>query len=431
MDNTNNNLQWFDYLKEAIALGKIGQHKKALEMYDEVIKNNPEMEQPYLAKADSLIKLNRLQQAIEMYDKAIRIYQEITQPYILKLDKLERNNYKGHEINYILALYNKGNALISLVKKEEAIELFDKVLEIDSKHIFALNAKGHALFDLGKLQEAVQLFDEVLKIDPGNAGAIFLKKEAELKQATIEFKQQGGSGEVVEIVSIEDFFKTAKDRAAVIGGKLVTSDSLEEHIKMIRADDAPKYLFFDTETTGLPRNWNAPVGDLNNWPRIVQVAWILYDKNGNCLEERSYIVKPEGFRIPADASKIHGITTEIAEIDGIYLEDALIEFQDFVAQADFLVAHNMSFDEKIAGAEFLRKNMINSLISKKRICTKERSTNFCAIPSPNGFNDYKWPTLQELHQKLFGERFDEAHDALSDVRATAKCFWELKRRGVI
>ncbi|MCX6741278.1 MAG: hypothetical protein NTY61_02675, partial [Candidatus Parcubacteria bacterium] len=39
------------------------------------------------------------------------------------------------------------------------------------------------------------------------------------------------------------------------------------------------YLFFDTETTGLPKNWKAPIEDLDNWPRIVQIAWAIY-KNG-------------------------------------------------------------------------------------------------------------------------------------------------------
>lgn len=328
--------------------------------------------------------------------------------------------------NEELALVKKAGILVSSGAFEEAVEILDEVLKIYPKDIYLLNKKALILDKLGKYQEAENAIDKILEIEPNNTDAILLKDRLE----NLNFEAQTGQ-KLYAKMPIVDFFKIAKDLGAVIGGKLVTTDSLEEHAKMIRADDAQKYLFFDTETTGLPRNWNAPVSDLNNWPRIVQVAWILCDKNGNYLEERSYIITPEGFRIPADASKIHGITTEIAERDGVYLKDVLIEFQDFVAQADFLIAHNMSFDEKIAGAEFLRKNMPNSLVSKKRICTKERSTNFCAIPSPNGFKDYKWPTLQELHKKLFGERFDEVHDALSDVRATAKCFWEMKKCGII
>jgi len=38
---------------------------------------------------------------------------------------------------------------------------------------------------------------------------------------------------------------------------------------LIKLKNKKMYLFFDTETTGLPRNWKAPVTDLDNWPRMV------------------------------------------------------------------------------------------------------------------------------------------------------------------
>ena len=86
----------------------------------------------------------------------------------------------------------------------------------------------------------------------------------------------------------------------------------------------------------------------------------------------------------------------------------------------------MSFDEKIVGAEFLRAGMRNPLPAKRKICTMESTTSFCAIPGPYG---YKWPKLSELHYKLFRTGFEEAHNAAVDINATAKCFWELKRLG--
>jgi len=189
------------------------------------------------------------------------------------------------------------------------------------------------------------------------------------------------------------------------------------------------YLFFDTETTGLPRKWNAPVNDLDNWPRLVQIAWVLY-KDGIKISSYDLIIKPENFIIPTEASNIHGITTELAVSKGVSLQTALDEFDSLIKQADFLIAHNISFDEMIIGAEFLRKNMHNSLISKKKICTKEMATNFCAIPSANGFGGFKWPKLSELHVKLFGTEFNNSHNAVADVEATAKCFWEMKKLGI-
>jgi len=119
------------------------------------------------------------------------------------------------------------------------------------------------------------------------------------------------------------------------------------------------YLFFDTETTGLPKNWNAPVTDLQNWPRLVQLAFVCY-KDGFEVESKDYIIKPEGFVIPDDTAKVHGINTQMANEKGIALQIVLNEFASLLERADFVVAHNMSFDEKIMGAEFLRKNMIIS-----------------------------------------------------------------------
>ena len=186
------------------------------------------------------------------------------------------------------------------------------------------------------------------------------------------------------------------------------------------------YLFFDTETTGLPRNFKAPVSDLFNWPRLVQLAYLYYDKEGNLISSRDYIIKPDGFIIPRDASRIHGITTEVAAAKGRSLQYVLNDFHQLISDAKCLVAHNMNFDEKIIGAEFLRNGMENPFPSKNKICTMQSTVDFCAIP---GYYGYKWPRLSELHYKLFKTNFDEAHNAAVDITMTAKCFWELQRRG--
>ena len=188
------------------------------------------------------------------------------------------------------------------------------------------------------------------------------------------------------------------------------------------------YLFFDTETTGLPRNWKAPVTDLNNWPRLVQLAFLYYDEKGNKINGSNFIIKPDGFKISTEVSKIHRITNERALSEGVPLKSVLDNFQNILSQSKYLVAHNMSFDEKIIGAEFLRINMTNGLNGKKKICTMEQSTNYCKLEGPYG---YKWPKLSELHYKLFKTVFEESHNAEVDINVTAKCFWELKKINVL
>ncbi len=188
------------------------------------------------------------------------------------------------------------------------------------------------------------------------------------------------------------------------------------------------YLFFDTETTGLPKNWNAPVQNVNNWPRMVQIAWLLYDNNGARIDGKDFIIKPEGFSIPYNAERLHGISTEKATNEGQNLDFVLELFARQIENAGILVAHNMNFDEKIVGAEFIRKGIKNELFRKHKICTMKESTDYCKIPGPYG---YKWPKLSELHKKLFKKDFEEAHNAAFDVNATAKCFWKMKELGIL
>ena len=188
------------------------------------------------------------------------------------------------------------------------------------------------------------------------------------------------------------------------------------------------YLFFDTETTGVPRNYKAPASDLRNWPRLVQLAWLLADEEANEVASAEYIVKPDGFTIPKDAAKIHGITTEMAAQNGVEIKSILTAITPNIKKASMLVAHNIQFDEKILGAELLRAGYPNLVESKQRKCTMQGATNYCRLPGPYG---YKWPTLEELHMKLFNAPFDGAHRALVDVRACARCYFELRRLKVM
>jgi DNA polymerase-3 subunit alpha len=190
------------------------------------------------------------------------------------------------------------------------------------------------------------------------------------------------------------------------------------------------YLIFDTETTGLPANYNAPPTDTNNWPRMVQLAWECHDATGQLTDARSYIIKPEGYTIPFAAEKVHGITTEKAMAEGIDLLFVLGEFEKCLGLSSFVIGHNVEFDLNIIKAEYVRKGFESRLSGMVAVCTKEESTEFCALPGGRG-GKFKWPALDELYYKLFQERFDEAHNAAADVAATARCFLELLRQDIV
>lgn len=188
------------------------------------------------------------------------------------------------------------------------------------------------------------------------------------------------------------------------------------------------YLIIDCETTGLPRCRSAPVTDTANWPRVVQVAWMLYDESDRLKEQRAHLVRPSGFTIPEEAQRIHGITTERAEAEGRPLSFVLDELSAATDRCKVVVAHNLDFDGKVISAEYVRLGLPVPFRGKILVCTMKGSMDFCRIPGSRG---YKWPRLPELHHVLFGYRCEETHDAALDVAACARCFFELRRRRVL
>ena len=187
------------------------------------------------------------------------------------------------------------------------------------------------------------------------------------------------------------------------------------------------YLIFDTETTGLPKNWKAPITDTDNWPRCVQIAWQLHDEMGELIEDQNYLIKPDNFEIPYESQKIHGISTELALADGKNLDEILEKFNLALEKSSFVIGHNVSFDINVIGCEFYRQQIKNSLGSKKLLdtCTEDTAL-LCELPGGRG-GKYKLPTLIELYEFLFESSFKEAHNATADVEATARCFLELIR----
>lgn len=189
------------------------------------------------------------------------------------------------------------------------------------------------------------------------------------------------------------------------------------------------YLIFDTETTGLPKSWSAPITDTDNWPRCVQIAWQLHDEMGNLVEHQDYLIRPEGFNIPYDAEQVHGISTDLATTQGVLLTEMLEKFNVALSKASYVVGQNVGFDINIMGCEFHRAGLQTPLLGMNVLdtCT-ETTAELLRLPGGRG-GKFKLPTLTELHEYLFGQKFSEAHNATADVEATTRCFLELVKRG--
>ena len=188
------------------------------------------------------------------------------------------------------------------------------------------------------------------------------------------------------------------------------------------------YLFIDTETTGLPPS---DPNNLQEWPRLVQLGWVLSDSSGDTVMQDTAIIKPEGYYIPSRATRIHGISTKTAYEKGVSLDDGLKRFSQALRYSHFLIGHNIDYDYHVLLAEFHRKK-INTLFSHyPRFCTMKSPKVMEFVRIMKGANRCQYPKLSDLYRLLFDERVQHAHDALADAKTCALCFFELKKIGVI
>lgn len=194
-----------------------------------------------------------------------------------------------------------------------------------------------------------------------------------------------------------------------------------------------RYLFYDVETTGLPKKGADCPKRSEDWPHIVQVAWTNYTSAETKISGSNVIIKPDGYEIPEEVAKIHRITQDRAMAEGRPVKEALGAIAADLIAADVVICHNTAFDINVLNSEFHRSGFdaeFKMLKAKRNICTMKETVDFCAL-GPKKYGSYKFPRLEELHFKLFGEELVNAHDAQVDTEYLAKCFFELVRRGEI
>lgn len=189
-----------------------------------------------------------------------------------------------------------------------------------------------------------------------------------------------------------------------------------------------KILVFDTETTGFI---NKKDTRLEQQPHIIQFAWILWEiqEDGSFteLERKDMFFKPP-ISIPYDSSRVHHIyDVDVQNKDPI--SENIDALMSFIWRADAIVWHNIEYDEEMLKIELKRVEKLHLYNPAQVICTMKQTVDFCALEW-NG-QRFKYPRLGELHKKLFWEYFIWAHDAMTDVEATLKCFLELKKQWII
>ena len=193
-------------------------------------------------------------------------------------------------------------------------------------------------------------------------------------------------------------------------------------------------IIIDTETTGIPaRN---EIVTSPSYPHLVEIAGLLLADGKEC-SSFNFIVKPEGWVIPEEVAKVHGIFQELALARGVPLALAIAAYVNLRALADEIVGHNVAFDLGIVAAAIHRLGRVPSHPGPSKVsCTSDLGTSLVQLPPTEkmvaaGYGPYKRPNLGELYQFLFGEELVNAHTALADCRAIARCLNEIRKRELI
>uniref|UniRef100_A0A6C0HP58 Exonuclease domain-containing protein n=1 Tax=viral metagenome TaxID=1070528 RepID=A0A6C0HP58_9ZZZZ len=192
-----------------------------------------------------------------------------------------------------------------------------------------------------------------------------------------------------------------------------------------------KLFVFDTETTGLPTKYANIEDNLEGWPHIVQLSFMIYDTDETkLLYVYDRIIKiPSSVSISKESEDIHNITREVCDERGVDIREALTVFEHKLKECDIKVGHNISFDEKMIRVEKLRlnwdsDNSITRVENKLSFCTMKKGADICELTKKyaNGRVYPKYPKLSELHFKLFGELPLNCHNSLYDINITLRCY---------
>ncbi|MCX2574550.1 3'-5' exonuclease [Pedobacter sandarakinus] len=180
------------------------------------------------------------------------------------------------------------------------------------------------------------------------------------------------------------------------------------------------YLFVDTETSGLPKDWDAPYSAETNWPHILQIAWIIFDRNFKEIKRENYYVKADGIIIDKAAQKIHKLSPEFLETNGEPLEKVMNIFNlDFLAYQPLVIGHFIELDYHMVNVSLFRLQLPNLFEQAQFFCTMKASAAFVRNPT------IKFLKLGRFYRILFNAEMDDTHDALADAEHTAKIFFYL------
>jgi DNA polymerase-3 subunit epsilon len=185
-------------------------------------------------------------------------------------------------------------------------------------------------------------------------------------------------------------------------------------------------LFVDTETSGIPHDWSQPYSARDNWPHIAQLAWVVCTREGRQVKAETHYILPSDYDVSPASVNIHGLTRDFLQEHGRPRHEVMRRlYHDLLRYEPLVVAHFMKLDFHMLGVGFYRAGLENPLEILPTFCTMVTTSRFVRA------GQQSYLRLGELYERLFHEPLLRQHDALVDAHATARCFFELEKKGDI
>lgn len=158
---------------------------------------------------------------------------------------------------------------------------------------------------------------------------------------------------------------------------------------------------YDVETTGLNSQKDF----------IIQLSLIKFKRDTwEIIGERDWYIEPiHAYEIDPKAQEVHGITKEFLKENGVCIKDIAQDFLEFTKDCDFLTYNGNTFDIKFLVKDF---KTIGVDIDMDRKFYDAYALECMFTPR----------NLSSIYKKYTGLELENAHNSLSDVRATIEVF---------
>jgi DNA polymerase-3 subunit epsilon len=180
------------------------------------------------------------------------------------------------------------------------------------------------------------------------------------------------------------------------------------------------FLVIDTETSGLPKKWDVPYHTMNNWPHVLQIAWLIFDVEGKLLKKENHYLKPTAFKITKASFKIHQLSLNFLKHRG---KERNLVFKKLIGDLEkykpLMIAHFVELDYHMVAAELHRLKIDYPIENIPLFCTLKASAPY--VKNPN----FEYLKLNRFYKTLFNKRPEKLHDALADAQLTAEIFFHL------